>query len=156
MKAKVWLKILVGVFVFSLIFAFGVACSENNGETNQPPKIIDIKFYSVGYSNEMDTAKPCYIVEHEGLESRMYVYKLRNTYVNVVYVKPGHLEDRFGQKIDEKFYKLVSGSEEWTCVTTSQTLVWDYIIYRYDEKNEKYQARAIRVEWEISIVDKPI
>ena len=157
MKIKVYIKWLVGIFALTLMLSLGVACKGQKGEIKQPPENIHIQFYSASYSNEMDDAEPYTIIEHRGIEPRMYVYTLKNSYGEPFYVKPGHLEDAFGNKIDEKFYKLVSGVEKWTCVQTTKTLIWDYEMYRYNEENELYPAYAVRIQWQIFIdeVDDP-
>lgn len=155
MKAKVWIKWLVGIFALMLTLAFCVACKGQKGEIKQPPHQFSIQFYATSErgSEEMKSFK---VLHHNGCEPRMYVYTQQDSFGEPIYVKLDKLEDIFGQEIDQKFYQ-VKNEPKWIYVDTSQTLVWEYTMYRYDEDNELYPAYAIRIQWEIFIdeVDEP-
>lgn len=157
MKAKVWIKWLVGIFALMLMLSFGVACKAEKGEIKQPPHQFFIQFYATSErgSEEMKSFK---VLRHNGCEPRMYVYTQQDSFGEPIYVKLDNLEDIFGQEIDEKFYQ-VKDEPKWAYVEVSQTLIWEYTMYRYDENNELYPAYAIRIQWEILIGengDKPI
>ncbi|MBO5480642.1 MAG: hypothetical protein J6A63_05610, partial [Clostridia bacterium] len=157
MKAKVWIKWLVGIFALMLMLSFGVACKGQQGEIEQPPHQFSIQFYATSKrgSEEMKSFK---VLHHNGCEPRMYVYTQQDSFGEPIYVKLDKLEDIFGQEIDQKFYQ-VNQEPKWAYVEVSQTLIWEYTMYRYDEDNELYPAYAIRIQWEILIGecdDKPI
>lgn len=157
MKAKVWIKWLVGVFALMLTLAFCVACKGQKGEIKQPPHQFTIQFYATLERGSEESAG-FKVLYHNGCEPRMYVYTQQDSFGEPIYVKLDKLEDIFGQEIDQKFYQ-VKNEPKWIYVDTSQTLVWEYTMYRYDEDNELYPAYAIRIQWEILIGecdDKPI
>lgn len=157
MKAKIWIKWLIGIFALVLMLSFGVACKGEKGEIEQPPHQFSIQFYATSErdNEEMQSFKA---INHNGCEPRMYVYTQQDSFGEPIYVKLDKLEDIFGQEIDQKFYQ-VNQEPKWAYVEVSQTLIWEYTMYRYDEDNELYPAYAIRIQWEILIGecdDKPI
>ncbi len=157
MKAKVWIKWLLGVCVLACMLTFGVACKGQKGEIKQPPHQFSIQFYAT-LERDSEESAGFKAIHHNGCEPRMYVYTQQDSFGEPIYVKLDKLEDIFGKEIDKKFYQ-VKDEPKWRYVETSQTLVWEYTMYRYNEDNELYPAYAIRIQWEILIDengDKPI
>lgn len=157
MKAKVWIKWLVGVCVLVCMLVFSAACKGEKEEIEQPPHQFSIQFYATA-ERDSEECVGFKVLHHNGCEPRMYVYPQQDSFGEPIYVKLDKLEDIFGNEIDKKFYQITQ-EPEWLYVETSQTLVWEYTMYRYNEENELYPAYAIRIQWEILIGengDEPI